>query len=286
MIPLNKSPGYEKVALLIGHPIGHSVSPAMHNAAFKELGLPYEYMALDILPKDLELTVNELRSRQDVLGFNITIPYKESVLGLLDRIDSFAEIIGAVNTAKIENNALVGYNTDAKGFIDSLKLEAQTDPQNKTILVIGAGGAARAISVALSEAKSILFAETILSKAEKLAGYIGSISKVEVSACNISDINQYGGFDIIINASPAGMHPNHNQCPVPESIIKKGALVYDLVYNPLETKLLKTAFARGAKTCSGLDMLIRQGAEAFKIWTGKEAPLDIMKKAALEVLQQ
>jgi len=278
-----------KSVALIGYPLGHTLSPAMHNAAFKKLGLDYEYLPVEVAPKELAKALKGFRVPR-FAGFNVTIPHKEAVIPLLDEITPVAKVIGAVNTVVNRDGSLVGYNTDGAGFIDSLKEDAQVDPKGKRIVVLGAGGASRAVSVMLAEAgaKEITITDIQADKAGELSKYIDEYFEV-VCNCVAADgkdlQDKINAADILVNTTPVGMHPKTNHSALGERMkLPSGLLVYDLVYNPSETKLLATAKSAGCKTCSGLGMLVRQGALAFTLWTGEEAPVEAMRQAAEEVL--
>jgi len=274
-----------KVVGLIGYPLGHSLSPAMHNAAFKKLGLDWEYSLFEVEPADLPDALRGMRALH-VAGFNITVPHKESVVPLLDEVTKLARVIGAVNTVLNQEGKLIGYNTDGAGFIDSLKEDAGIDPRGKKVVVLGAGGACRAICVTLAETGtgSVVLADIDEKKALDLARYVGSYFDLPCVAVGVSSKElqmQIDKADILINSTPVGMHPASDRSPLADSInLPPRLLVYDLVYNPPETALLKIAKEAGCKTCSGLGMLVRQGALAFTVWTGKEAPVAEMRKAA------
>jgi len=278
-----------KTVGLIGFPVKHSVSPAMHNAAFKKLRLDWEYELFEVEPKDLKEALGGMRALH-IAGFNVTIPHKETIVTLLDEVTKVARIIGAVNTVVNQEGKLVGYNTDGAGFIDSLKADAKINPKGKKVVLLGAGGACRAISVMLAEAeaKEITITDTIAAKAEELANYVGAYFETEcVPAKPASQTLQKAidKADILVNTTPVGMHPKVEQSPLDKKIkLTPHLLVYDIVYNPAETALIKQAKAAGCKTCSGLGMLVRQGALAFTIWTGKEAPVDTMFAAAKSAL--
>ncbi len=278
-----------KTVGLIGFPVKHSVSPAIHNAAFKKLGLDWEYELFEVNPKDLKEALNGMRALH-IAGFNITIPHKEAIVTLLDEVTKVARIIGAVNTVLNQEGKLVGYNTDGAGFIDSLKEDAKVNPKSKKVVILGAGGACRAISVMLAEAeaKKITITDIIAAKADDLANYVGSYFETKcVSVKPTSQALQKAidKADILVNSTPIGMHPKVDQSPLDKKIkLNPNLLVYDIVYNPQETTLLKQAKAAGCKTCSGLGMLVRQGALAFTIWTGQEAPVEVMFAAAKSAL--
>src|SRR3989339_687343 len=269
-----------KLVGLIGYPLGHTVSPAMHNTAFTHLGIDYEYVPFEIESRDLSDGVNGLRALH-VAGFNVTVPYKEKVIPLLDEVTELARIIGAVNTVLNQDGKLIGYNTDGAGFIESLKEDAKTDPKDKNVVVLGAGGASRAICVLLAEnkVKSLTIVDLEEEKSADLAAYVNSYFGTKCSAVSVTSPDLQKAIkkaDVLINCTPIGMRPKMDQSPLPKNTkLSAKLLVYDLVYNPQETKLLKEAEAAGCKTCSGLGMLVRQGALAFTIWTGEEAPVDL-----------
>lgn len=274
-----------KMVGIIGYPLGHSISPAMHNAAFKKLDLDFEYLPFEIKEKDLPEVLQGFRALH-VAGFNVTIPYKETVVPLLDEVTELAKIIGAVNTVVNREGLLVGYNTDGAGFIESLKEDGKIDPAGKTIVLLGAGGAAHAVSVTLAEAKagSLTVVDIQAEKAKELAEYVGAYfdMKCQTAAADSQELQKaIDQADLLVNSTPIGMHPKIGASPISDNIkLHPKLFVYDLVYNPAETKLMKKAKAAGGKTCGGLGMLVRQGALAFTLWTGEEAPLQVMRKAA------
>ncbi|MCR6546761.1 shikimate dehydrogenase [Dehalobacterium formicoaceticum] len=272
---------------IFGHPITHSLSPDMQNAALQETGLDqkYVYLPFDILPKHLEAAVASLPVL-GARGVNITLPHKEKVLPLLDDLDPQALAIGAVNTVLHENGRLKGYNTDGLGFIRSLREEGQCDPYGKTILLLGAGGAARAIAAAmiLQGAKEIMILNRTLPRAEPIQEMIqnmgGTSSIYDFSPEDLTEKIQ--SAQIIINTTSVGLYPP-DQSLLAEYLdgLHGGQLVADIIYHPQETLLLKQAKEKGCATLSGLGMLIYQGAEAFRLWTGVEAPVWAMR-ASLE----
>jgi shikimate dehydrogenase len=279
-----------KIVGIIGYPLGHSVSPAMHNAAFKELGLDYEYIPFEVEPADLPEALPGLRAIH-VAGFNVTIPHKETIVPLLDDVTKLARAIGAVNTVVNQDGELIGYNTDGPGFIESLKEDAGFEPEGKKVVVLGAGGASRAVVTMLAElgAAEIIISDILEDKAKELAEYTGGLSQTRCSWSKPDSLllkSEIEAADLLVNTTPLGMHPEINKSPLPDKIkLPKHLLVYDLIYNPAETKLLKTAKAAGGKAVSGLGMLVRQGALSFTVFTGEEAPIETMWSAALKALR-
>ena len=274
--------GKTKICGLIGDPVEHTMSPVMHNAAFDRLGLDYAYLPFRVSPEELPRAVGGLRAL-NVRGFNVTIPHKVAVMLLLDELDSLAEKIGAVNTVVNDNGILKGYNTDASGFLQAL-LEAGIIPGNKNIVLMGAGGAARAITYILSERKANL---TILNRreeldwAEEIAKNIKKDLAKDVPVFEL--LPEYlekalDSADILVNATSVGMSPAGDVSPVPADLLKSGLAVVDIVYNPVKTRLLQDAESSGAATVAGLDMLVWQGALAFEKWTGEKPPFYLMKK--------
>jgi shikimate dehydrogenase len=278
--------GKTKLCGIIGDPIEHTMSPAMHNAAFGALGLDYAYLPFRVQREELTDAIAGLRAL-DIVGLNVTIPHKVSVIPLLDELDPLAERVKAVNTIVNSDGKLAGYNTDAPGFLQAL-LAGGIAPEGKNIVVLGAGGAAKGISFILSGAgASLVILNRTLSRAEELASQIVQLHhrKPEAMALNEDNLKQaLAGADVLVNTTSAGMVPDVDRTPVPASLLKPDMTVYDIVYNPLETRLLREAKAAGARTIDGLNMLVWQGALAFEKWTGQKAPFEIMKQAAAKAL--
>jgi shikimate dehydrogenase len=280
---------------VIGYPLKHSISPDFQQAALDYYKLDMRYEAREVKADDLPSAVNQLRQPQN-LGANITVPYKETVIGLLDKIDDFAGLVGAVNTVVNSDGRLAGFNTDALGFLKALRVDAGFEPANKKVLILGAGGAARAVSFSLLQEKVsvLIIANRSLAKAENLAGALAkqaanSKMKTEIEVVPLSTGNLKKTVvqcQLIVNCTTVGMKCSSEEdlSPLASGLIPKDALVYDLVYNPSQTPLLKMAKAAGTKTIGGLPMLVYQGAASFKLWTGREAPLDIMLTAARKAL--
>jgi shikimate dehydrogenase len=275
---------------IIGDPIEHTMSPAMHNAAFKALGLDYVYIPFKVKSLELKKAAEGIRGLS-FRGMNVTIPHKVAVMQFLDRIDPLAEKIGAVNTIVNDGGILTGYNTDATGFLQTLQ-DRNIEPAAKKVLLLGAGGAARAISHILTREKAqltILNREQELSWAEDLAARLSRNYKAEVKAGELTKENlkkAINTVDLLVNATSLGMSPDEVETPVPADLLRANLTVFDIIYNPLPTRLLREAAATGAKTIDGLEMLVRQGAASFEIWTKIKPPVDVMRQAVLNLLQK
>jgi shikimate dehydrogenase len=278
--------GKTVVCGIIGDPIEHTVSPAMHNAAFRELSLDYVYVPFRVKAENISQAVLGLRAL-NIRGLNVTIPHKKAVLSILDEIDPLAERIGAVNTLVNNNSLLKGYNTDASGFIKSLEAE-KVKTENKNVVILGAGGSARAIVFILADrGADLIILNRHLEPALGLANWIRKTFRRETKALELSNKNlkeTLSGADIVVNTTSVGMAPQSGESLVPGRLWKKDLTVVDIVYNPLQTRLLTEAAGRGAKTISGLEMLVWQGAAAFELWTGKKAPIEVMRAAAIRAL--
>ncbi|MBI5740278.1 MAG: shikimate dehydrogenase [Nitrospirae bacterium] len=266
--------GKTKIIGIFGNPVEHTLSPAMHNAAFQTLGLDMAYVPFRVLPEDLPDAVRAVRTL-NLQGVNITVPHKENVIPLLDEVDKEAEFIGAVNTVVNTDRRLKGYNTDGRGFMNSLS-EAGLSAEGKTVLMIGAGGASRAVGYYLSDKASGLFLYDVdRPKAEKLTADLQNIRSNVVLLENISDVVKP---DVLINATPLGLKPG-DPLPFDPDRITSGMVVCDLIYR--KTALLREAEKKGAKTMNGLGMLLWQGVLAFELWTGIVPPVDVMREALL-----
>ncbi len=281
--------GKTQVCGVIGDPIEHTMSPVMHNAAFSELGLDYVYVAFRVKSDELAGAIEGMRAL-NIRGLNVTIPHKVNIIPLLDSLDPLAEKIGAVNTVASEDGALKGYNTDASGFLQAL-LDKGVTPEGKNVVILGAGGASRAISFILAEKKANLVILNRLEEmdwAEELASKISSVFGKEIRALELKDSNLRTALDkaeLLINATSVGMSPNTDITPVPVSLLRSDLVIFDIVYNPISTKLATEASLAGCETVMGLDMLVWQGALAFEMWTGRKAPVDLMKREAIKVLK-
>ena len=275
---------------IIGDPIEHTMSPAMHNAAFQTLGLDYTYVPFRVKSLELKKAIEGIRGL-NLRGLNVTIPHKVAVMQFLDRIDPLAEKIGAVNTIVNDDGILSGYNTDATGFLQTLH-DKDVEPEDKKVLLLGAGGAARAIGNVLAGEKAritILNRRQELSWAEDLAHLLTRHYGAKVNIGELTPENlqrAIEGVDIVVNSTSLGMSPDDDQTPVPADLLGASLTVFDVVYNQYETRLLREAKAAGARTINGLEMLVRQGAIAFEKWTGIKAPVDVMRQSALDLLQK
>ena len=276
--------GSTNIAGLIGHPVEHSFSPPMHNAAFDAVGLDWAYVAFDVQPSDLSKAIEGAQSL-NIKGLNVTIPHKIEVMKYLNELDEVAELIGAVNTIDFKN--FKGYNTDGIGAIKAIG--EVCDVKDKNVVVAGSGGASRAISFYLAKygVGSLNILNRNPAKAKNLAGDISDSGLIsEVRSDSISKISNYlNDADILIDTTPLGMDPHIEDEPIAYAEdMHEDLVVFDAVYNPNETVLLKQAIKAGAKPVYGIKMLLYQGAESFEIWTGKKAPVDVMENALKNTL--
>jgi shikimate dehydrogenase len=250
----------------------------MHNAAFKALKINAEYKLIPLKEQELKPFLASLKEK-DICGLNVTVPYKEKVIPFLNNISSEAKLIGAVNTIKTGNNGLEGFNTDGAGFLKHLSEDLKFNPLGKLVAIIGAGGASRAISVYLAKVrpKAISIYDIDKNKLSTLVSLLkANFNGIEIRAA--ASLNDLKGADLLVNATPQGLKES-DPCPADGGLVKENMLVYDLIYNPKETKLLKLAKQLGAQTVNGLGMLLYQGVLAFEIWTGEIAPVEIMRRA-------
>lgn len=277
----------EQLIALLGNPVTHSRSPQMHNTAFQALKLPYRYMAFQVEVGQLNSAIMGLKA----IGFrgaNVTIPHKISIIPYLDDITPLAKEIGAVNTIYVENGRLLGDNTDGKGYLASLFEEFPTlQLQKLKVAIIGAGGAARAVAITLAQhgINKLWISNRTKDKTVDLVSQLSSWTDVEgIDLTQLHTIMP--NVDLLIQTTSVGMHPSIEDSLVPRNYLLPTMIISDLVYNPIETKLLRESELVGAKVHSGVGMLLHQGALAFEGWTGKKAPLDLMKKTLLSSLQR
>jgi shikimate dehydrogenase len=273
-----KLSGRTKITGLFGYPVKHTLSPAMHNAAFEALGLDYCYVAFPVHPDYLKEAVKAIRAL-DLCGVNVTIPHKEKVIPFLDDIDKEASYIGAVNTIVNSVGMLKGYNTDGRGFMQSL-FECGISAEGKEVLIVGAGGASRAISYYLGkEAKELYLYDIEKEKAERL---VADLKKNFDNISTVDDIARTERFHILINATPLGLK-EEDPLPFDTALLRSDQIVYDLIYK--KTRLLDDASKKGCLTLDGQGMLLWQGVFAFELWTGVSPPVDIMRDALYKSLK-
>ena len=281
--------GKTRVLGIIGSPVDHSLSPVMHNHVIQALGLDFVYVPFPVEPDGLGDAVQGLR-KLGVCGFNVTIPFKTAVIPLLDALSPEAALIGAVNTVIRDGNRLVGHNTDGIGFINSLREDLDFFPRGATILMVGAGGAAKAALVALCEAgaATVVVANRTPHRAEDLRTRLKeNFPGVDITSASL-DVLQAGDLlgeiDLLVNTTSVGMNATAFS-GIDLSPMKPAARVYDMVYAPLETPLLLAARKRGLKAANGIGMLAAQGEAAFAIWTGCNPPNGVMKKRLLALFK-
>lgn len=274
---------------VLGQPVAENPTGAMQEAAFAAAGLNWRYLTMEVPPAQLARAVEGLRAL-GFRGFNLTIPHKVAVMPYLDDVAAEARMIGAVNTVRREGDRFIGENTDGKGFLRGLRLDAGVDPRGKRVVVLGAGGAARAIAteIGLAEAGEI----TVVNRSEARGRAMTEDLRRNL-ACPIRLLPWNGtytapeGIDILVNATSIGLFPDvHSMPPVDLAHASAGMLVCDAVFNPAETRLLAAARERGLPTLDGLSMLVYQGVIGFEIWTGRTAPEQVMKAALREALTE
>jgi shikimate dehydrogenase len=274
--------GATRLVGIIGNPVAHSLSPVMHNAAFQSLGMDWLYVPLPVEPRNLENAIKGLSG----LGFqaaNVTVPYKEKVIPFLDRISKAASEIGAANTIIVgSDGSLAGENTDWKGFLSHLS-EIGFDPAGRTAVILGSGGSARAVAYALvsSGAKVSVCSRNVETSAALVDRLSKLGSKEPPEAWSLQRLQEMDReVDLIVNTTPLGMVPDIRSSPWPDAVpFPKCRHAYDLVYNPPRTRFMEQALDTGIKATNGLGMLVHQAAIGFSLWTGKPAPLDVMKQA-------
>jgi shikimate dehydrogenase len=278
--------GKTRVCGVIGDPIEHTLSPTMHNAAFNHLRLDFVFLAFRVKAAELENAMRGMRGL-GIHGLNVTMPHKIAVAKYLDEVDPTAKFLGSVNTILNEDGRLLGFNTDGVGALKALR-ENSVNPDGKKLLLLGAGGAAKAIAYALAKEVGEL---CVLNRASEKAKELSEVLSRTFGKKIVGDALSSGAIqrnlqdsDILINATSVGMHPNISQSLVAPQWLKSDLCVMDIVYNPVETKLVKDAKAAGAHVVSGVEMLLYQGAASFEIWTGVSAPIEVMRKAALNKL--
>jgi len=280
--------GRTRVCGIIGDPVEHSLSPAMHNAAFQELHLDFVYVAFRVRKDELREAILGAKSL-DIKGLNVTMPHKNAVMKYLDEIDPTARSIGAVNTILNDEGRLRGYDTDGIGALKALK-ENGISLDGKKLLLLGAGGAGKAIAFhAAQEVEELKILNRTAQKAKDLAEVLRKNFGKKIGGNSLSAKTikkELEDADIVVNATSVGMYPTDDQSLIDPSWLRPNLCVMDIVYNPIETKLAKDARFVGAKVVSGVEMLVHQGAASFEIWTNRPAPIKVMKQTILNKLSE
>lgn len=273
---------------IIGDPIYHSLSPDMHNAAFQHLDLDYVYLAFRVQKENLSETISGFKAL-NFCGFNVTIPYKEECIKYLDEVDETALKIGAVNCVVNEDGIFKGYNTDGVGALRAVT-EGGFELDGKRIAILGAGGAARAIVFTFAKfAGKIIVLNRTFQRAKRLVEDILKTVKIPIIAKKLSYEDLKAVIleaELLVNTTSVGMYPHTEETIVPQELLHERLTVFDIVYNPPETRLLREAKSVGLRAIDGIEMLVYQGAEAFEKWTDKKAPIEIMKKTVLKSLKK
>ena len=271
---------------VIGDPIEHTLSPTIHNAAFNHLNLDFVFLAFQVKAADLEKAIQGMRGL-GIHGLNVTMPHKSTVISFLDEVDPTVKFLGSANTILNKDGRLSGFNTDGVGALKALR-ENGVELSEKKALLLGAGGAAKAIAFSLAEeVGELVVLNRTSEKAKELAAVLGQRfgKKVVGGPLSSSTIQKnLRDSDILINATKVGMHPRESQTMVEPQWLRSDLTVMDIVYNPIETRLAKDAKAVGAKVINGVEMLIYQGAASFQLWTSRSAPIEVMRRAALNKL--
>lgn len=272
---------------LIGNPVAHSLSPNMHNTAFGRLNIDAVYLPFLVKKTKLKEAISSLKET-GVSGFNVTIPFKSECMQYLDKIDLLAEMIGAVNTVSVKGRSLIGTNTDYAGFLRSLKEDLLFNPGDKNIFILGAGGGARAVAFALASSGcgKISIYDLVSPRANDLASAVRKkFSKLKAEACMLKEIpDLIKDCQLLINCTPLGMK-REDPLPIDVNLLHKGLKVYDIIYTPLKTKLIKAAERKSIRAAGGIGMLLYQGVLAFELWTRRKAPVLLMKKELLNSLK-
>lgn len=276
-----------RLCAVIGNPVAHSLSPALHNAAFNELGLDFVYVAFRV--EDLKSALAGMRALENFRGLSVTIPHKIEIINYLDEVAEIDRSIGSVNTVINESGRLCGCGTDGPGALKALQ-DAGVSLSGANVLMLGAGGASRAIAFTLARCTTLAQLVILDVNRELLAGLTadlqsGTAAHVEGALLDQAMVAEKVEMaDVIINCTPVGMHPHEGSSLVPAELFRKGQVVFDIVYNPLETKLLKEAKARGCTVVSGVEMFVNQAVLQFELFTGAAAPQEIMRQVVMERL--
>ncbi len=281
-----KISGHTRVVAIFGDPVEHTLSPAMHNAAFGALGMDCVYAPFHVRSNGLKGAVSGLRA-MGFAGANITVPHKEHVIEFLDEVDEEARLLGAVNTIVNKGGILTGYNTDGRGFVKSLKDDARFDPKGKKVFILGAGGAARGIAFALVNAGAgpVFLYDVDGPKRDKLVLDLNTALKKDAARAEPLDPDFISSCALVINATPLGMREG-DPAPFPADSFKKGQMFCDIIYNPPKTAAMAAAEGAGARVLNGLGMLLHQGVIAFEHWFGVAPPVEVMRDALKQGLKE
>ncbi len=277
-----------KVCAVIGNPVEHSLSPAIHNAAFEKLGLDYAYVAFRV--EDIAAAMTGMRALGNFRGLSVTIPHKTAIMECLDEVDEVARNIGSVNTVLKEDGLLKGSSSDGPGALKALA-DRGADPAGKRVLILGTGGAARAVSFTLATMENppeISLLGVIPDELDALARDLKDKTPASISETGLDEASLrkgVGDAGIIIHCTPVGMHPKIEDTLIPKGLLTPEHVVFDIVYTPRETRLIREAKEVGCKTIPGLEMFVNQAVVQFELWTGETAPIDVMRRVVEENLK-
>jgi shikimate dehydrogenase len=277
-----------QVCAILGHPVGHSLSPAIHNAAFDALRLDYVYVAHDVAPDSLAAAIAGARAL-GYRGLSVTIPHKVAALSCVDDVDETARTIGCINTVVNDTGRLTGHNSDGLGALAALR-RAGADPAGRRVVILGSGGAARALAVTLAASATpqrIVLLGVVLDELAQLSRDVLGLGRCETVARELSEATlteELATADLLLQCTPVGMHPNADASLVPAALLRPELCVFDAVYNPRRTALLQAAAAAGCRVVEGLEMFIGQAVVQFELWTGQAAPIDVMRRIVEERL--
>ena len=276
------------VCAIFGHPVGHSLSPELHNTAFDALDLPFVYVAHDVQPGNVAKALDGIRV-MGYRGLSVTIPHKIEAMQGVDEVHEIARGIGCINTVVNDNGRLVGYNSDGLGALGALR-DAGTDPTGKNVLMLGSGGAARAIAITIAQEappKQMTILGVVMDELDLLVQDVRQQGAPDVTGGQLTESSLAGAIakaDILLHCSPIGMHPKEDDSLVPAEMFREPMVVFDAVYNPRRTRLLCDAQAAGCRTIEGIEMFLGQAYVQFELWTGRQAPRDVMRRVVEEKL--
>jgi len=277
-----------QVCAILGHPVGHSLSPAIHNAAFDALGLDYVYVAHDVSPDLLAAAIAGARA-MNYRGLSVTIPHKVAALASVDDVDETARTIGCINTVVNDDGHLTGHNSDGLGALAALR-RAGADPAGRRVVILGSGGAARALAVTVAASATpqrIVMLGVVLDELAQLSRDVQGLGRCETVGRELTDTalsEELAQADLLLHCTPVGMHPNAETSLVPSGLLRPELCVFDAVYNPRRTALLRAAAAVGCRVVEGLEMFVGQAVVQFELWTGQTAPIEVMRRVVEERL--